>query len=233
MGRATYLNVVRCPSGGPKPTPAHLEMHDHEAGVVCWSDRVNAPGKRSLSANTADFYPFNTPSPPEAEAQQDAPTTLPPLDFREVVDNITQVELVVAPSAGCKFQRFTDRAPVINEAVGPSFVDLQDVLRCTGSGRNASARQCESDDVCVFAGGACTYLCTPEQCANTLLCRGYVERPGGANQCLFLKAGTEEGTMQPPSALRPCLVTGLHRILVSETGATTFLKTDCCTDVGV
>ena len=67
IGRATYVNVIQCPKDGPRPVPAHLELHDHEAGVMCWSDRVAAPGKRSLSANQANRYLAETTEAEDAE----------------------------------------------------------------------------------------------------------------------------------------------------------------------
>ena len=233
MGRATYVNVVQCPKDGPKPTPAHLRLHDHEAGVVCWSDKVAAPGKRSQSSNRANFYPFNAPEAPEPEDQEDAPPALPPLDF--TIDNGTfpQIDRLVETFAGCNFHQFTNQSAIVNESPGPSFVDLEDVLDCEAQSRQNSKEQCEADDACKFTESGCLYTCTENACANTLLCRGYEKRADGTTHCLFLRAGTEEGTMQPPSALQPCLVTGLHKILKPDAGTNTSLKTDCCTGVAV
>ena len=235
MGRATYVNVVQCPSGGPKPTPVHLELHDHEAGVLCWSDKVAAPGKRGASSNRANFYPFNGPQPVEPQDQDDAPPTPAPLDFRVDNDTFGPEEQIIVPAAGCNFQQFKKRSAVVGQSPGPSFVDLKDVLDCGADSRTSGRNTCESDNACTFQdqaqGPSCTYQCTPERCANTLLCRGYVEPKAGGRKCLFLRAGTQEGTMQPPSALQPCLVTGLHRILVQDEGSDTFLKVDCCTGV--
>ena len=233
MGRATYVNVVQCPKDGPKPTPAHLRLHDHEAGVVCWSDKVAAPGKRSQSSNRANFYPFNAPEALEPEDQQDASPALPPLDF--TIDNGTfpQIDRLVETFAGCNFHQFTNQSAIVDQSPGPSFEDLENVLACGKTNVRKTKDQCEADDACKFTESGCLYTCTEDACANTLLCRGYEKRADGTTHCLFLRAGTEEGTMQPPSALQPCLVTGLHKILKPDAGTNTSLKTDCCTGVAV
>ena len=130
IGRATYVNVIQCPKDGPRPVPAHLELHDYEAGVVCWSDRVAAPGKRSLSANQVNFYPFSAPQPPEAEEEQDLPPTPAPLDF-SVDDGVFEdASVTLEDVAGCNFQVFDNTSAVVGQSTGPSFIDLQNVLDC-------------------------------------------------------------------------------------------------------
>ena len=239
MGRATYVNVIQCPKDGPRPVPAHLEFYDHGAGVMCWSDRVAAPGKRSLSANQASFYPFSAPQPPEAEDEQDAPPVPSPLDFRVDDGVFKDVSTDLIEVGNCKFQSFQNTSAIVDQNAGPSFQNLRSVLNCNDDQtRNANKDQCEVDDACVFVDATptqptatCSYVCTRERCANTLLCRGFVETATQVT-CLFLRAGVEPGTMQPPSALQPCLVTGLHKLLVADANVTTFLKTDCCLKKG-
>ena len=228
MGRTTYVNVVQ--HLRPK-TDAGTPQVATTRPVVCWSDKISAPGKRSRSSNRANFCRL-TPNP-EPEDQQDASPALPPLDF--TVDNGTfpQIDRLVETFAGCNFHQFTNQSAIVDQSPGPSFKDLEDVLDCEAKSRQNSKDQCEADDACKFEQSQCTYLCTEDACANTLLCRGYEKRADGTTHCLFLRAGTEEGTMQPPSALQPCLVTGLHKILKPDAGTNTSLKTDCCTGVAV
>ena len=239
IGRATYVNVIQCPKDGPRPVPAHLEFYDHGAGVMCWSDRVAAPGKRSLSANQASFYPFSAPQPSEAQDEQDAPPVPSPLDFRVDDGVFEDVSTDLIEVGNCKFQSFRNTSAIVDQNAGPSFQNLRSVLNCNDDQtRNANKDQCEVDDACVFVDATptqptptCSYACTRERCANTLLCRGFVETATQVT-CLFLRAGVEPGTMQPPSALQPCLVTGLHKLLVASANVTTFLKTDCCLKKG-
>ena len=221
MGRATYVNIVRCPPQAPRPTPWHLEFHDDEAGVLCWTDAVASPG---VGADRHARYPFTGQRPVEPQDETVPPTPDPSVTFSAPVE-INGTATAVESKQGCNFIVSHNMTVVDATGLSKSFQDLQGIVDC---GERKIAENCDNDAVCVFKDNTCQYDCNINNCANTLLCRAVLEDNSAPTKCFFLPTGSGPGTMQAPSALQPCGVNGVEQMLRPKIGSKVFIKQDCC-----
>lgn len=225
MGRASYVNIIKCPPQAPRPTPWHVQFFDHGPGVVCWTDLITAPG---VARDGHTTYPFTNQKPSEPEDAPDVVITDPTVSFETPEELLVNTTTRVVPVDNCNFVRNANASAVMQSGTqNPrGFSDLNSITQC----QNLDSNECGTDAVCEFNQNKCTYNCNRQTCAKTLLCRGIVEdADNGINTCLFLPIGTDTGHMQPPSALQPCSVNTVSKMLVKpKSGVQTLLKVDCC-----
>ncbi len=234
MGRASYVNIIRCPREAPRPTPWHVQFFDHDPGVLCWTDLTSAPGVAQDGHTT---YPFTNQKPSEPEDAPDVVITDPVLNFEPSVTLTSDVTELVQDINNCEFVRNKNSSAVIqsNTENQRGFLDLRNVTKCEQQDAN---KDCGPDAVCTRNSNTnpatCVYECNAENCAETLLCRGMVHNQIIEEKtCLFLPIGTGTGHMQPPSALQPCGVINIDKMLVTpQNKFETLIKIDCCAKLG-